>query len=115
MEHPEGSIAGFIAHVGDAVARGGPARSRGVELAVGELERVATLCRHQPELIPLPAEIGGVHHPASIATPVGPGLPGGLFVVELTLAAARPGVHPPEPARAPDPTPVGNEDELSPI
>ena len=63
--------------------------------AVGQLERIRPVRRHEPELIPLAAEIGAVHHPAAVAAPVGPPLPGRLLVPDLARSH-----HPGEPASA---------------
>ena len=76
------------------------------------LERVAALGGHEPELIPLPAEVGGVHHASTVTAPVGPSLPGGLFVVGLAPAAIRPRLYAPESSGYPDPAAVGHEDQL---
>ena len=86
-----------------------PAGRRGVELAIGELERVAAVGRHQPELVPLPAEVGAVHHAPTVAAPVGPRLPGGLLVADLARPghSARAAIRQ-NPAGAPDVAAVGD-------
>ena len=86
----------------------------GVEVAVGELERIRPVGRHQPELVPLAPEVGAVDHPPAVAAPVGPRLPGGLLVADLPRrrAPAR-ASHAPESARAPDVAAVGDQDQLA--
>src|SRR4051794_213715 len=115
LNNPKPGISALIADVRDARAVGRPTRCGGVALAVGKLEGIGPVGGHQPELVPLSAEVRAVDHPLAVAAPVGPSLPGSLFVAELARLGTRRCGHAPEPARAPDVSPIGNEDQLLPI
>src|SRR2546425_12659423 len=91
-----------------------PGRRR-VEVAVGERKGVAAVARHQPQLVPLAAEVGAVDDPFAVGTPVGARLPGRLLVAQLARRGAPSGArrHAPEPARAVDMPAIGHEDDLA--
>ena len=114
VDHPERCVAAFVRDVGDAMPIARPARCRCVEVAVSQGEGIAALARHQPELIPLAAEVRAVHDPRPVGRPVRSGLPRGLLVAQLAQRRAPPGacVHPPESARAVDVASVRDEDDL---
>src|SRR3989441_6773369 len=52
--------------VGDMTAVARPARRRGVELAVGEGKHVPPVGGHEPQLIPLAAQVGAVHDAGAV-------------------------------------------------
>ena len=81
---------------------GRPAGRRGIELPVGELQRVAAVGRHQPELVPLPAEVGGCRPPADRrgSSRAAPSRWSPRSRISRA-AAARPRLHPPESCRSP--------------
>src|SRR5437660_8355512 len=60
FHHPERRIAAFIGDERDAAAIARPARCGCVELAVSKGQGITALARHQPQLNPLPAELGAV-------------------------------------------------------
>src|SRR5258708_19785203 len=51
---------------GDELSIRRPSRICLVPVAVGNRKRVAALCRHQPEVLPLTAEIGAVDHTRAV-------------------------------------------------
>src|SRR5690242_18899566 len=58
LDDIERGIAGLIRDERDATAVRRPPWSRRVPIPISELQRVGAVGGHQPELIPLPAEIG---------------------------------------------------------
>src|SRR6476620_2713474 len=92
-----------------------PARRRGIELTVGELDRVAARRREEPQLIPLPTMIAAVDDARAVARPVGARLPRRLLEMQLARSGAGAGFHAPDAARAVDPPAIRHEDELAPI
>src|SRR3989454_4750794 len=96
-----------------AVAR--PARRRGVELAVGEGKHVPPVGGHEPQLIPLAAEVGAVYDAGAVGRPVGARLPRRLLVADLAQRRAGSGVHAPESTRPVDMPAVRYDQQLAPV
>ena len=110
--HAERDVAVFVRDERDASAVRRPARPSVIALAVGQLEGAARLGRRQPELVALAPEVRAVDHAPAVAGPVRPRLPIRLLLAHQPHRSARPRLHPPEVARAPDVAAVGNQDEL---
>jgi hypothetical protein len=115
FHYPERRVAGLIRDVGDPPAVRRPARVGRVEIAVGELERVLPVGRHEPELVPLAPLVGRVDHPPPVAGPIRPRAPGRLLDSHLPHGRARLRRHPPQRPRTPDVPPVGEQDQLLPV
>src|SRR6476661_10354467 len=92
-----------------------PARRRGVELTVGELDRVAAGRRKEPQLIPLPTMVAAVDDARPVARPVGTRLPCRLLEMQLARSCAGAGFHAPDAAGAVDAPAIRHEDELAPV
>ena len=92
-----------------------PPGRRRVEVAVGERKGVAAVARHQPQLVPLAAEVGAVDDAFAVGGPVGARLPGRLLVAQLARRghASRARRHAPEPARAVDVPAIRDADDLA--
>src|SRR5207247_1089097 len=60
IDDPQRRVPTLIRDVGDVLAVVGPARGSGVEVTVGERKGIAAFARHQPQLMPLAAEVGAV-------------------------------------------------------
>src|ERR1700730_14139447 len=84
-----------------------------VEITAGEGERIATLGRHQPELVPLLPEIRRVYDALAVWREIRSRLPRRFFVVNLVRFGARFCFHAPETARAIDVVAIRNEKYLS--
>src|SRR5690348_4491749 len=108
----ECGVPALIRDVGDARSIGRPAGGGGVTGFIRELERVATVAGHEPELVPLTSEIGAIHHALTVPAPVGASLPGGLLVTKLVRLGTGVRGHAPETAGSPDVPPIGDEDQL---
>src|SRR5205814_6921152 len=112
-----------------------PARVSVVVIAVGQRKDIAAVVGHHPELMRLPPEIRGIDHTLAVGRPIGPGLPGGFFVMNLRAGIVRRrrhdlqarewsarylgwlrgrsdglGIHPPETPGAVDVSAVGDVD-----
>src|SRR5205823_1226899 len=108
-------VAAFVRDICDPPAVARPARRRGIELPVRERKHVAAFAGHEPQLIPLAAEVGAVDHSGAVRGPVGPRLPGRLLVADLPQRRSRRRGHAPEPAAAVDMPAIRNEDQLFPV
>src|ERR1700730_3354674 len=84
-----------------------------VEITVGDRERIATLGRHQPELVPLLPEIRRVYDALAVWREIRSSLPRRFFVVNLARFGARFRFHAPETARAIDVAAIRNEKYVS--
>src|SRR5258705_2001630 len=115
VDYPERDVAGFVRDVRDTLAIARPAWRRRIELAVRKRERIAALARHEPELIPLPAEVRAVHDARAIGRPIGAPFPRRLFIAQLAQRSAGSRLHAPEPDAAVDVASVRDEDDLFPI
>ena len=113
IDDPQRRVPTLIRDVGDVLAVVGPARGSGVEVTVGDRKGIAAFARHQPQLMPLAAEVGAVDDAPAVGGPVGTGLPRGFFVADLPRHRARPRRHPPESARSVDVAPVRDEEKLT--
>src|SRR5881628_3129530 len=113
IDDPQRRVPTLIRDVGDMLAVVGPARGSGVEVTVGDRKGIAAFARHQPQLMPLAAEVGAVDDAPAVGGPVGTGLPRGFFVADLPRHRARPRRHPPESARSVDVAPVRDEEKLT--
>src|SRR2546427_1562924 len=115
LDHPQRGVAAFVRDVGDPAAVMRPPGRRRVEVAVGERKGVAAVARHQPQLVPLAAEVGAVDDAFAVGGPVGARLPGRLLVAQLARRghASRARRHAPEPARAVDVPAIRDEDDLA--
>src|SRR6266516_2573177 len=89
-----------------------PARRCRIEFAIREGKGIAALARHEPQLIPLPAEVGAVHDARAVRRPVGPRLPGRLLVTQLARRGAGARLHPPKSSGAVKMPAVRDENEL---
>src|SRR5207253_7770510 len=76
---------------------------------------VAAFAGHEPQLIPLAAEVGAVDHSGAVRGPVWPRLPGRLLVADLAQRRSGRRGHAPEPAAAVDMPAIRNEDQLLPV
>src|SRR5207245_2952082 len=105
----------LVRDVGDMTAVARPARRRGVELAVGEGKHVPPVGGHEPQLIPLAAEVGAVHDAGAVGGPVRTRLPRSLLVPDLAQRRAGSGVHAPESTRPVDMPAVRYDQQLAPV
>src|SRR3954471_4297222 len=83
LDDTKSGVALLVGDIGDVSPIRRPASSRRVAFTVGQLQRVATIRSHQPELMPLAAQVRAVHHSLAVAAPVGPSLPRGLLIPKL--------------------------------
>jgi hypothetical protein len=113
LQDPEGGVAGLVGDVGDAGPVRRPARRRRVVVAVGDRERVSPLGGHEPELVPLTAQVGAVDHALPVPGPVRTRLPARLLLAHLAQGRPGSGVHAPEAAGAPDASPVRDQEQLA--
>src|SRR2546429_378766 len=100
IDDPQRRIAALVGDVSNVLAVVRPARRGRVELAIGERKWIAALARHQPQLIPLSAEVGAVNDSLAIGRPIWPSLPGRFFVAQLAQRGAGARLHAPEAAAA---------------
>src|SRR5206468_1598100 len=88
LHHPQRRVAAFVGDVRNPLAVVRPARRRDIELAVAQRKGIAPLARHQPQLIPLTAQIGAVPDARAVGRPIGTRFPRRLFVAKLTQRRA---------------------------
>src|SRR5881396_3054223 len=69
FHHPQRRIAAFVGDVRNPLAVVRPARRRGIELAVAQRKGISPLARHQPQLIPLAAQIRAVDDACAVRRP----------------------------------------------
>src|SRR5919197_316996 len=100
LHDPQRRIAALVRDIGDSLSIMRPARRRHIEFAVAQRKWITTLARHDPQLIPLAAEVGAVDDLATIGRPVGPRFPCRFLVPQLAQRRTGPRVHAPEPAGA---------------
>src|SRR6266436_8998082 len=97
---------------GDELSIRRPSRICLVPITIGNWERVATLCRHQPQVLPLTAEIGAVDHARAVWGKIRAGFPAGFFVMNFVRFGAGFRFHQPEAAGAMDVAAVGDEENF---
>ncbi len=90
-----------------------PSRRGCIEFAVRKREWIAAVCGHDPQLVPLPSEIGAVNHTFSVRRPVGPRFPCCFLITDFASFAAD--LHPPKAASAVDVVSVRDIDQFASI
>src|SRR5258708_1842924 len=101
-----------VADKGDEFSIRRPARVGIVPITIGNWERVAALCRHHPQVLPLTAEIGAVDHARAVGGKIRAGFPAGFFVMNFARFGAGFRFHQPEAARALYATAIGDEENF---
>ena len=92
-----------------------PPRIRVVEVPVRNRKGIPTRGRHHPKLMPLPSQIGRVHHPRPVRRKVRARPPRGLFIMNFARLGARVRLDPPESAGPVNVSAIRNEQNLRPI
>src|SRR3972149_1480453 len=81
---PERSISIFVRNKCNFLSVTRPSRSRYIKLSVGKWKRISSFGSHDPELVPLPAQVRTVDDAFAVRRPVRSRFPCGLFVPDFT-------------------------------